>query len=119
MVNNDLTAIRDKLKSYEIQKNQLDERNQVLEQQIKRLTVEGVKSKNVVVDADIENYMNYKKQIDQSYKDLLKLCKGDMNETTKRLMHIAQNESIDETLRRDIIDQGRLYVQLFKSLTEY
>ena len=56
--------------------------------------------------------------MDSQFKDLLRLCKGDMNETTKRLMHIAQNESIDESLRRDIIDQGRYYVQLFKSLTD-
>ena len=56
--------------------------------------------------------------MDSQFKDLLRLCKGDMNETTKRLMHIAQNEAIDESLRRDIIDQGRYYVQLFKSLTD-
>ena len=56
--------------------------------------------------------------MDSQFKDLLRLCKGDMNETTKRLMHIAQKEAIDESLRRDIIDQGRYYVQLFKSLTD-
>ena len=60
----------------------------------------------------------YRKQLDAQFKDLLKLCKGDMNETTKSLMKIAQNERIDEGLRREIIDQGRLYVDLFKQITE-
>ena len=121
MLNNELTAIRDKLKSYEMQKSQLDQRNQVLEQQLKRMKVEGfnVKNSSMAEASESESLKNHKRLIEQSLKDLLKLCKGDMNETTKRLMHIAQNESIDEALRRDIIDQGRLYVQLFKSLTEY
>ena len=67
MMSNDaekhLSAIKDKLKSYEIQKNQLDERNQVLELQLKRLTVEGVKCKSQVaaIDPDLEYYVNYKK----------------------------------------------------------
>ena len=66
MLSSDFTAIKDKLKSYEIQKNQLDERNQVLEQQLKRLTAEGVKCKSqaAAIDQDMEYYVNYKKQID-------------------------------------------------------
>ena len=91
MLNNELTAIRDKLKSYEMQKSQLDQRNQVLEQQLKRMKVEGFNQKNssMAEASESESLKNHKRLIEQSLKDLLKLCKGDMNETTKRLMHIA------------------------------
>ena len=82
------------------------------------MTIEAVKPKNMHEADALNCIVGYRKQIDSQFKELLKLCKGDMNETTKRLMHIAQNESIDESLRREIIDQGRLYVQLFKSITE-
>ena len=60
LLNNDLTA---KLKSYEIQKNQLDERNQALEKELERMTVESAKSSKPagVSDSDLDHYVNYKK----------------------------------------------------------
>lgn len=44
---------------------------------------------------------------ENTFKELLKLCKGDLKEITKKLQQIAQNETVEDNLRKEIIDQGR------------
>lgn len=91
----------------------------MIEMQVKRLTAENLEAKkNKAGENDMQQYLNLQIQLDKSFKSLLQLCKCDMNETTKKLMHIAQHDAIEETLRREIIDQGKLYVQLFKQITD-
>ena len=41
---------------------------------------------------------------EQTFKELLKLCKGDLNEITKKLQSIAQNEAVEDNLRKEIIE---------------
>lgn len=63
LLNNDLSLIREKLSNYEMQKSQLEEKNEALEKQIHKLTVEGIKPRNLH-EADVLNCIGYRKQID-------------------------------------------------------
>jgi hypothetical protein len=45
--------------------------------------------------------------MESTFKELLKLCQGDLTEITKKLQYIVQNEKNEDKLRKELIDQGR------------
>lgn len=44
---------------------------------------------------------------ENTFHELLQLCKGDLNEITSKLNNLVQNEQTEDNLRKEIIDQGR------------
>lgn len=44
---------------------------------------------------------------ENTFHELLQLCKGDLNEITSKLNNLVHNEQTEDTLRKEIIDQGR------------
>jgi len=45
--------------------------------------------------------------MESTFKELLKLCQGDLTEITKKLQYIVSNEKNEDKLRKELIDQGR------------
>jgi len=42
-----------------------------------------------------------------TFKELLLLSRGDLNEIMTKLKHIIQGEKVEDQLRKEVIDQGR------------
>lgn len=54
-----------------------------------------------------ENLANEGASAENTFKELLQLCKGDLDEITKKLVMISQYEQSEDHFRKEIIDQGR------------
>lgn len=44
---------------------------------------------------------------ENTFKELLVLCKGEINDLTKKIAMLQQNDKVEDNLRAEIIDQGR------------
>jgi hypothetical protein len=45
--------------------------------------------------------------VESSFKQILKLCQGDLQELTRKLQTLAASEDLEEQLRAEVIEQGR------------
>lgn len=44
---------------------------------------------------------------ENTFKELLVLCKGEINDLTKKIAMLQQNDKVEDNLRAEIIEQGR------------
>ena len=44
---------------------------------------------------------------ENTFKDLLVLCKGEMADLKKKIAMLSQNDKVEDNLRSEIIEQGR------------
>lgn len=113
-LNKDIKVFKEQLKGLESKNAQLSEANESLKSQVSQLKLLNL-SQKTEHEQEMKGLKAYRKQMEKKFNEFDKLCKEDMNETMKSLMNLAQNESIDEQLRKDIIEQGRQYVHIFKT----
>ena len=129
LTQNDMEILENKAKQLEAINRELNEKNEDLEKRLKSSKDQLQQSQREKDQIQIElnnkiEILQYKlinggdsksqgnpsqslQTTESTFHELLQLCKGDLKDITSKLTQIANNEKVEEQLRKEIIDQGK------------
>lgn len=127
MLQNDIDIINNQNKALEMKNKDLNERIEQLEvklqsQKERALTLEKEKETNAIEYENKIEFLKYKllnkindegssNQVEgdnsSQFNDLLSICKQDLEEILLKLKQKAQTQSVEDQLRKELIEQGK------------